>query len=160
VYIDEDFSTSDKVSIDNALNDWNYALNNYIRFQVVSTTFDMAPDDIKHIRETSSLVVLKIDSSSTFIPVSKPGTTVMAFTTAQRLVYVIRDRFDDQQQLEEVIRHEVGHSLGSTHSVRYDVLMSVVFTRSYEQCVDRDAVERVAKAWRLNVNQLNYCSYE
>ena len=160
VYIDTSFSARDQVSIDNALNDWNYALNNYIRFQVVSTTFDMEPSDIARIRETSALVILKIDSSSYMIPISKPGTTVMAFTTPQRLVYVIRDRFDDQQQLEEVVRHELSHALGAGHSIRCDVLMSVIFNRDYEQCVDYDAIEKVAKAWRLPVNRLNYCSYE
>lgn len=120
----------------------------------------MAASDLEKIQATSALAILKIDSHSSLIPLEKPGTTVMAFTTSDRLVYVIRDRFDDQRQLEEVMRHELGHGLGAHHSARYEVLMSIEFNKDYEQCVDRDAIEKVAKAWRLNVNQLNYCSYE
>ena len=159
VYLDTTFSTEDKLSIDNALSDWNYALNNYIRFQVVSTTFDMEPSDIIKIGQSHALVILKINRNSSLIPPAKVG-RVMAFTYPNGPIYIIRDRFDDQKELEEVVRHETGHYLGSPHSPRWDVLMSVVFTRDYEQCVDYDAIVRVAKAWRLPINRLNYCSYE
>lgn len=162
VRIDKTFSYDDKVGIDNALNTWNYALNNYIAFRVVSTDFDMEPDDIKHAYMENSLLILKIDSSNSIVPSSKTGGDVMAFTNevGGRQIFVVRDRIWDEKTLYDVMLHEIGHSLGCDDLHNKRALMNAQLYTDYAQCVDYDAVVQVAKYQRLDPAHLNYCVYE
>jgi hypothetical protein len=171
VYIDKDFTEDDMLKIGAALDDWNYALNNYIVFHVVSTKFDMEPETLKRIISSNGLMILKIDSHSSFVPKSDTGDgIVLAFTdmVSRNVIMVVRDRFDnpnygvanDKNGLTLAIRHELGHVLGVHHILQDKTLMAPKLTLAYDQCIDKTTIEAVAKEQRLNVHDLNYCTYE
>ena len=171
VYIDKDFTENDMLKIGAALDDWNYALNNYIRFNIVSTKFDMEPSILKTIMSSNGLMILKIDSNSSFIPKPDTDGVVLAFTdmVSRHVIMVIRDRFDnpnyevanDKNGLTLAMRHELGHVLGLKHILSSTkTLMAPKLTLEYDQCIDKTTIEAVAKEQHLNVHRLNYCTYE
>ena len=160
VFVDKQFSDDDKVSISNALNDWNYALNGYERFQIVLLDFDMVVSDIR--RAERGVLILRIDSRSRFIPKSDvDGTVVDAFTDkiGGHLIYVVRDRISGQTVLENVLRHEIGHTLRTRHIMDSKSLMNPVLSPVYSRCIDYATMKSVAKEQGLNISHLRYCRY-
>ena len=149
---------SDQLAIDNAINSWNYALNGMIRLQVVSTNFDMGPSEIREVMK-EGLAILKINGNSGMIPQAHEGTQILAFTNqlGGHLIFVIHDRFEDEQKLEEVMRHEISHALGAKHLT--GGLMNPLFDRDHYQCIDQETAEAVAKFQGIEVNRMNWCVY-
>jgi hypothetical protein len=169
VYIDKYFTEEDKLKIGIAIDDWNYALNNYIVFDIASTQFDMEPDVIRSAL-SNGLLILKIDSNSAYIQPSENGGIVLAFTNGVNghVIRVIRDRFGisdhpisgDKNSLTLALRHEIGHALGLHHIMHEKTLMWPKLTLEYDQCIDKTTIEEIAKVQHLDVNKLNYCTYE
>ena len=159
VRIDRNFSLDDKTAIDDALMAWNYALNNYIVFKVISTDFNMQPSEIND----GSLLIMKIDHNSYLIPVSdNPGADVLGFipNLGSKHMYIIRDRIVDELQLKEIVMHEIGHFFYVKHTDDAKSLMYGQLFIAYQQCIDKYTIEKVAKIEGLDINKLNYCSYD
>ena len=159
VRIDKNFSFDDKIAIDDALNTWNYALNNTIVFKVISSNFDMEPSEITD----AGLLILKIDHNSYLIPVSEtPNADVLAFIPdlGSKDLYVVRDRIADGLQLKEIIMHEIGHFFYVKHTTDPKSLMYSQLFVYYQQCIDKYTIEEVAKTQYIDINRLNYCIYD
>lgn len=160
VYIDVGFGDEDKMSIDNALDKWNHALNGYIVFTVKSFTFDMGTSDINDAIRNHGLMIFKVDSiTCNFIP-SQNGvefkTLAWADISSHDKIYVVRDRLSTQA-IFPVMLHEIGHILGAVHSKEY--LMHPVYTPQHYVCIDEDTIKQVAKFNNLPIEKLNYCYF-
>lgn len=174
VRIDNNFSFEDKIAIDDAINSWNYALNNFIVFKVVSSDFDMQPEQIAAQERENGILIMKIDHTNYMVPPSHTGGDVLAFTNelGGRHIYVVRDLFGfdrygfayssdtTELELKEVMMHELGHTLTVNHIEKQGSLMNAEVSIDYCQCIDRSTIEAVAQHFRLDVGLLNYCEYE
>lgn len=167
IYIDKDYGEADKIAIDNAINQWNYALNGYVKLQVVSTTFDMEPEIIRNCLSGNCWMILKVDSLNPMVVAldesgnrdpSKPKVWTLAWANdiGGNRMSLIRDRIKNEQ-VTGVTLHEMGHLLGAQHDSVY--LMAPIYSWEDARCVDYESVKRVAEYQHLPLDRMNYCVY-
>ena len=154
VYVDINFGETDKVSIENAINTWNYVLNNYIKFNIISFKFDMEPSLINK----NSVYILRINHDSSFIPqASSNKPRGFCDSVGGNTVYIVRDNLTTEQ-VEFTTLHELGHILGAL-DIDGETLMNTRYSDKYSKCVDKISMELIAKIQHLDPNKLNYCFY-
>lgn len=161
IWVDTQFSTLDKENIVKGIEQWNRALNGYIKLQVVNTDFDMEQGVIDQVMlKGNGWLILKIDSSNSIVHDDGSNLT-LAFVNeigaGGNRVYFVRDRLPDWW-MEGVTMHEIGHLLGSVHHQHY--LMRAVYHPDETHCVDQATMENVAKYQHLPMAHLRYCIYK
>ena len=167
IYVDKEFSTQDKLAIDNAIGQWNYVLNGQIVLKVVSYSFDMEPAVIRQAQRENAFLFLKVTSDAPGIPDDMPpakcritpncGLT-LAWTDriGGTIMKVVRDRISGED-VEYVVLHEIGHLLYLSHVPEKDSLMYARYDRFRYLCIDRDSALKVSKTYGLDFNHMNYC---
>jgi len=155
LFVDRDFSESQRDSIVRAMRQWNYVLNGFIRIRAHLLPEAATWDDIARIRRSAWAVVI-VDSRN---PVAQrgEGREALAVTVGNSkggVVYVIGDRIG-RRDLTGVVMHEFGHVLGAGHDRAG--LMAPVYSAAASRCIDHDAVAMVANAQHLPLQQLNWC---
>lgn len=157
IWIDKDFGEADKVAIDDAIRAWNYAMNGYIKLDVVDMSFDMEIDKIVRQVNSGGWLFMKIRSDSKLIPTQKtPGYWTIGFTEqlGGHHLYLVRDRLANEDVFG-VTLHEIGHLMGSDHVG--DRLMYPHYSRARFQSIDYVTITAVANYFKLPVEDLNYC---
>lgn len=157
VWVDKNFGTADQLAIDDAIHQWNYAMNGYVVLKVVDTNFDMEVDKITQQVAQGGWLFMRIRSDNKMIPDQKDkGYWTIGFT--ERLggshMYLVRDRIQNEDVFG-ITLHEIGHLMGSDHVG--ERLMYPHYSRARFQCIDYDTMKTVAKWWHLDLNKLNYC---
>lgn len=165
VWVDKTFSVEDRRCILDAVNQWNYSLNGYVKIEVESYSFDMEVSIIERVMRGDGWIVLKIESRNPLV-VARDGAPVRGvqyYTLAWvnkiggYKMYMVRDRIC-QECVTGVALHEIGHLLGAEHDSV--LLMQPHYNGAEYRCVDYLAVKRVAVYQHLDVSKLNYCKYE
>lgn len=159
IFIDNKFSEPEKKLIYQAINDWNYTLNNSIRLEVASSSFNMEINILQNLNEQNIWLLLKIDSKSSFIPKpSKKGRRIAAWADAigGHKIYVVYDDIDSSAMFNQVIMHEIGHLLGADH-INGPSLMYDLYNDNYYQCIDYRTMKEVSSFQKINIKSLNYC---
>jgi len=159
MYVDKSFSDNDRTSIDNAIGQWNYCMNNYVRLNVVTYYFDMTPSQIHDALKDKGILVMKIDSTTTFLPKTKESETILAYAdeVAGHKLFVIRDRMN-VENVEGLILHELGHLLGAMHD-NNSYLMQEHYYKDDFQCIDKRSALAVARYQNIPENRVNYCTH-
>lgn len=155
IYIDNDFGNGDLLEIDNAIKQWNYALNGYIDLEVVTTKFMMESDIIKSVQRGEGWLILKISSDSPLIH-EKSNEQTLAFCNAigGYALFVIRDRIGNED-MTGVMLHEIGHLLGARHT-SYGLMYSIYSPDLY-QCIDLPAITGVSLYQGIPEGRMNFC---
>jgi|SRR5579885_1030638 len=158
IYLDKNFGIADQIAIDDAVSQWNYALNGYVVLKVVSTNFDMEPEIIQQCMGGACWMLLKVDSNASFVPDedSKHLTLAWANDIGGNRIYFVRDRIDNDW-MTGIALHEMGHLLGAKHDNVY--LMQPQFNWRDGRCVDQQAAYLVANYWGIPVQNVKYCVY-
>ena len=162
IYMDKNFGEADKLAIDDAITQWNYALNGYVKLRVVNYRFDMEPEIIKQCLLDNCWLVMKTDSSNSMVTEldktkhGKSYTLAWANAIGGNRMWMIRDRMYNQWVMG-IALHEMGHLLGAQHDDVY--LMQPMFNWAEARCVDYEALRRVAAYQHLPMGNLNYCIY-
>lgn len=162
IYIDKDFGAADKVAIDDAITQWNYALNGNIVLVVASTEFDMDIPTLKKCVAGGCWMFMPVNSANPMVEPANPGQPMtLAWTNdigvLGNRIYFIRDRIQNEW-MTGITLHEMGHLLGAEHDSAY--LMRPSFSWASSRCVDYDAALEVAKYWNLDIKTMKYCVYE
>jgi len=163
IWIDKDFGEGDQIAIDDAIKQWNYALNGYVKLEVVSTKFDMEPEIIRTVLNGGGWLLLKIQEPNSMIDdgpvengVPKSYTLAWANAIGGNRIYFIRNRLKNEWMVG-VALHEMGHLLGAQHDDVY--LMAPHYNWEDYRCVDYEALKRVAEYQHIPMSKLNYCVY-
>jgi hypothetical protein len=146
--VTDTFSLYERAKILRAVNEWNVALNGFVRFEVV-------PDANKvtsRVRERW-LISSKPGGQNTGLPATLAATYPVTGVGGLMVVYVERI---GRRDLGGVVMHELGHVLGLGHSTRGG-LMAAHYHATSQQCVDRATVEAVAAKRGLPLARLNWC---
>ena len=154
VYVDDDFSGAERERIGLAVQQWNHALNGFVRLRLALLPPEATERDLGQFRRNGVWVIAKVDGRHSLAR----DRSALAVTVGNRgggFVYVIADRFSTPD-LTAVVLHEVGHALGAGHDPR-GRLMAPVYDRNNGHCIDRGAVAMVASAQRLPLDRLNWC---
>lgn len=162
VRIDGQFTDHQRADILQAVNDWNYVLNGFVRLEVAQ-----GPPEIGATATTNA----KEEVAKTWTIVSTRGDTAydarayalqetLAVTQpipgSGGLVIVFADRLGTRD-LSGIMRHELGHMLGLAHAPSGGYLMSRHYSTQDQQCIDRSAAESIATSHKLALIDLNWC---
>lgn len=153
VWIDKNFGGMDHLFIDDAIRQWNYALNGRVRIMVMGT-FDMEPEIISKVVSGSGWVIMRVDGSNPLVVDSK--TLAWVNSVGGNRMWIIRERLSNPMVLG-VVMHEIGHLLGAEHDNIY--LMSPYYQWENTRCIDYATIKLVARARKIPVKELNYCIY-
>lgn len=163
IWVDKEFGPADRLAIDDAVRQWNFALNGYIKLEVMSWEFDMEPEILQRVMRGEGWVFLKVHSSNPMVSGvdRKPDGTVSwtlgwANEIGGNRMYLIRDRLANNW-VTGVTLHEMGHLLGAKHDDIY--LMAPHFKWEDARCVDYEALRLVAVYQHIPFERLNYCVY-
>lgn len=163
IWIDKEFGAADQLAIDDAIKQWNFALNGYVKLEVMSTQFDMEPEILARVMRGEGWVILKVNSTNSMVEGvdrKKDGTKSYTLGWANQIggnrMYLIRDRLRNDWVMG-VTLHEIGHLLGAEHDDIY--LMAPHFHWEDARCVDYEAIKLVAAYQHIPLSRLNYCVY-
>lgn len=155
VYVDKDFGEADRISIQDALDQWNIALHGQARF-IINNHLD--------VNINNGFLLFKITSHNPLVKpidkivdVDKKGIFwTLGFTSqiGDHHVYLVRDRLQNED-VKYIVMHELGHALGAAHGG--SGLMSVPYNKEKWQCVDQYTVQQIAAHEHLVAEDLNYC---
>jgi len=164
VWVDREFGVADRLSIDNAIKQWNFALNGYVRIDIETYEYNMEVGVLDRVMRGDGWVILKIDSMNPMVePLDRGNSGEKQFYTLAWVnaiggnrMFVIRNRISNTW-MEGIIMHEIGHLLGARHDEVY--LMQPHYNWEDYRCVDYEALKRVAAFQVIPMSQLNYCQY-
>ncbi len=142
------FSLYERAKILRAVNEWNVALNGFIRFEIMPERGVRASGAREHWVITSKQGTHSTGSS----------TTLAATYFAPGIGGVVAIHVDriGRRDLGGVMMHELGHVLGLGHNGRGG-LMAAQYHPTSQRCVDKASVEAVAAKRGLPLAQLNWC---
>ena len=146
------FTPGDRAKILRAVNEWNVALNGFVRFTIVEDSVTSAAN----ARQSRPWSIMSAEGIS---PRVVPGPTIALAHTqplpgSGGLMIVYVDRIGTRD-LGSVVMHELGHVLGAGHGEKG--LMAAHYHPADQQCVDKATITAVAAKRRLAVDQLNWC---
>jgi Putative peptidase family len=144
------FTPGDRAKILRAVNEWNVALNGFVRFTIVDDSGASAPN-ARQLRPWSIMATQGI-SPRVGPTVALAHTHPLPGSGGLMIVYV--DRIGTRD-LGGVVMHELGHVLGVGHGEKG--LMAAHYHPTDQQCVDKATIAAVAAQRRLAVDQLNWC---
>lgn len=161
IWVDNNFGELDKLAIDDAIGQWNYALNGQIILVVKSYKFNGEVSTILDALEQNGWLIMKINSNnvetSRIDNISGSSKTLAWVDSVGGMrMWVVRDRLQNHY-VTGVMLHEIGHLLGAEHDNVY--LMQPVFNWEEYRCVDYYTLANVAKYQHLKLQEMNYCVY-
>jgi hypothetical protein len=146
------FTPGERAKILRAVNEWNVALNGFVRFAIVEDS----GASVANARQSRPWSIMAAEGIA---PRVAPGPTIALAHTQPlpgsgglMIVYVDRIGTPD---LGSVVLHELGHVLGVGHGEKG--LMAAHYHPADQQCVDKATITAVAAKRRLAVDQLNWC---
>ena len=146
--VTDTFSLYERAKILRAVNEWNVALNGFVRFEIMPDGNDATSGAHEHWVITS-----KQGGQSTGLPTTLAATYPVAVVGGLMVIYVERI---GRRDLGGVVMHELGHVLSLGHSTKGG-LMAAHYHATSQQCVDRTTIEAVAAKRGLPLAQLNWC---
>jgi hypothetical protein len=146
------FTPGERAKILRAVNEWNVALNGFVRFAIVEDS----GASVANARQSRPWSIMAAEGIA---PRVAPGPTIALAHTqplpgSGGLMIVYVDRIGTRD-LGSVVMHELGHVLGVGHGEKG--LMAAHYHPADQQCVDKATIAAVAAKRQLAVDQLNWC---
>jgi hypothetical protein len=156
VRIDQQFKPADHARILRAIQEWNYALNGHIRFDVSAVPFG-TPGAASPPRTGRDWVIAHAPGRG---PSRGTRGVVLAATQPIPGVGGLMILYADsvgEADLGHIVLHELGHALGLGHDPAA-LLMSTNYRASIQGCVDEGTAKALASLRSLPLDGLNWCS--
>ncbi len=165
VYIDQDFTESELTSIRSAIASWNHVLNGYATLQIKSTEFDkenFRPVVRTIITTMEGYLIMKVNQDDDLVSdYVERGDGTLAFVNSlgreSHFMFIIGDRIGNRM-LDVIVMHELGHMLGSMHTLAKSLMFPSYNDYRGFVCVDKITAAQVAGYWGYDLNRMNYCA--
>jgi hypothetical protein len=156
VRIDVQFNGEERTRIVEAIRHWNHVLNGQARFEIGQ---DHNVNASSGPKQPNTWIVVRV-SGTGFSPIPGRGPQLGTLAQAQTLVEggmvsVFADKIG-QRDLAQIMLHELGHVLGLGHE-NAGRLMAPQYSTGAQQCIDKGAVQAVARQKNLAFYALNWC---
>lgn len=156
VYIDVRFESQEQISIAEAVDEWNGALNGYRRFSIATNRFDMDPAVLSRVHMTGLGLVVLRNTSDDYVGAWVPREVLAWSTLNGWVIHVMADHMGERS-LRRVMLHEMGHILGISHTETPGSLMRSEY-RNAGQCIDRDTLVQLTTVHPYySIGFLNWC---
>ena len=149
LFVSDGFSVYERAQILRAVNEWNVALNGFIRFEIL-------PDNNLPKTPAKEYWFINPRPGGPMGGLSSVLATTRAAPDIGGLVDVYLQRIG-KRDLGAVVMHELGHVLGLGHNAKPG-LMAAHYHPTSQRCVDRTAVEALAANRGVPVARLNWCA--
>jgi hypothetical protein len=146
--MDGPFTFDERAKILQAIGEWNYALNGFIRLEVV--TAGQGGTDSWTIRSEKGGTPQAPD----MVRGQPLSSTQSGFLGIGGRMVIYVDRIGTRD-LRGIVLHEFGHVLGLNHDRGH--LMGPRYQPTTEQCIDRETTEAIAARHNLPAASLNWC---
>lgn len=167
-YVDKNFNKTERLALDQAIREWNYALNGYLRIQIISDKIDH--EDTKAMRELvrklsptgEGVIMLKLNHDDPLLQnmEEEESGIRLAFTNGlgeRGHLFVVLGDAIGSKDLHKILLHEIGHLMGSDH-VNAPSLMYPAYGYKQMGCIDKLTLAMVAEYRDIDLNHLNYCA--
>lgn len=167
LYIDKDFTPVERKAFDQAIKDWNYAMNGYVKIQIVSDKLDHDDKPAlnalakKLIPTGEGVFVMRLNHDHPLLADMEEDENVQKLAFVNNLgdsahwFVVIADTIGTKN-LHKILLHEFGHIMGSEH-ILVPSLMYPGYGPKQFDCIDRFTMAMVAEHRDLQLSHLNYC---
>lgn len=167
-YVDKDFNKPERQALEQAMNEWNHALNGYMRLQIISDKVNHEDKKGMHdlVRKLSptgeGVIMLKLNHDDEFLQdvTEEENAIKLAFTNgigeSGHLLVVVADTIGSKD-LHKILLHEIGHLMGSDH-ISAPSLMYPIYGYKQLNCIDKLTLAVVAEYRDLDLDRLNYCT--
>lgn len=145
VYVDSEFDTSEEIAINTALNVWRNVSNDFIRFDIIwEHTKPGRLENYFWVKQFNhSVFIWKADSTSTSVEFDNKYASYAGFWDLHGNVVIFADRIDkENNQLYNVIVHEIGHMLGLKH-IEYEKSVMQPKAIDISDCITKDDAYRL-----------------
>lgn len=169
IYLDKDFTKSDRAIIDQVIKEWNFALNGYLKIQII---FDKLDHDDKYALKSlvhklaptgEGILMFKLNHDHEMISgveKEEDSSIRLAFTNGlgdSGHVFVVVGDSIGSRNLHKILLHEFGHLMGADH-VQIPSLMFPYYGNKQFDCIDKLTAALVAEYRDLDLNHLNFCA--
>ncbi len=166
VYMDKNFSESERASMLQAMGEWNHVLNGHMKMVVKDMEVDIRSPEMKalfrQVRATGEgYMILKLNHDDPMLGDAveeDDGTLAFVNSLGHRghIMVVIADRIGSRN-LTAIALHEFGHLFGAMHVLAKSLMYPAYSGRSSYHCVDKITMMQVANYQEIDPTHLNYC---
>jgi len=156
IYIDRAFTTKERTIIKTALSQWEKITNGLVRLRIIDSSA-ISLSEGYHCREQHSydeycsrIYLSKALSSDDKIQeidaYEKTNIWGYAYMTyVPRIAIIVTDRIPNEQQLQKIIIHEIGHLLGIPHGSQHHSLMHQYCSASKKQQITEEDLRYIIR---------------
>lgn len=160
IWIDVSFNDQEKKNIIDAIAQWNYVLNGWIKLRVVQTQVYIDANHVNIIPSGGWVIVRAMSTDDPVVKAdkqTKKGRMVLALCNYVNgnIMYVVSSRLGNEL-FPGVIRHEIGHLLGAEHTS--SGLMYELADVEQNECIDLKTLQEIAAAQKIPIETLNFCT--
>ncbi len=145
INIDEEFTSDEEITIEQALKTWEKVSGNYIKFEYLyhQKRPGRLEDYFWEKQYKHSIFIWKADFGNTSAAFDYKYINFVGFWDLHGNIVVFTDRITDQQnQLYNVLVHEVGHMLGLRH-IDYEKSVMQPKAVDISDCITKDDANRL-----------------
>jgi len=146
VYIDEAFSTGEEEEIKKSLTAWENASDNRIKFNILFKYYEPGEldDFINKKSFNNSLFIWRMKNNNLSLYLKNKLKIFSGIYDNKGNIVIFVDNINGlDTTFYNVVRHELGHALGLSHSISYNRSTMKVSSNEISDCISKEDTDRL-----------------